>query len=97
MVPINWVSQNSEIINMKQCKHTDVHMWLITLESSGVCAESINTVATLESLSERRDSIALLDGSACSAHKWSESSEESRHLDSVEMNGREEGCGCIER
>lgn len=75
----------------KGLKHTNVHMWLITLESSSVCAESIHTVAALERLSERRDSIALLDSSACSTHKGSEGSEESRHLDSVEMKGREGG------
>lgn len=61
-------------------------MWLVTLESSSVCAERINAVAALECLSERRDSIALLDSSARSAQEWSESSNESRHLDPVEMN-----------
>ena len=66
-------------------------MWLITLESSGVGAESIDSIAALESLGERRDAVALLDSSACSAHKWSESSEESRHLDPVEMNEGKRG------
>ena len=62
-------------------EHTNVHMGLGALESSSVRAHGINTIAALESLGKRGDSVALLVSSTRSAQERCESSGEGWHLD----------------
>ncbi len=91
MVPIKLVSLC--ILNniSSRLRLTNVHMWLGTLERSGVCAHGLNTVAALHGLLERSDNIAVGNSASC-AQEWSNGSGEN-HLDPVEMNeGRRRSC-----